>query len=81
MKKLHWLQNRVTFYALDRGPDCADENFITIATHALNNEADLDALVKRYAGLSYVVQKRELTLAAHAMISVADPQAATVYVV
>ena len=71
MKKLHWLQNRVTFYALDRGPDCADENFITIATHALNNEADLAALAKRYPGLSYVVQMRELILG-----SQADPRLA-----
>ena len=60
MKKLHWLQNRVTFYALDRGRDCADENFIKVAEHPINNEADLAALVKRYAGLSYVVQVREL---------------------
>ena len=66
MKKLHWLQNRVTFYALDRGRFDGDENFIKVATHPVNNEVELAALVKRYAGLSYVVQKRELILGSQA---------------
>lgn len=61
MKKLHWLQNRVTFYALDRGRFDGDENFIKVATHPINNEVELATLVKRYAGLSYVIKMRQLT--------------------
>lgn len=58
MKKLHWLQTRITFYALDHGYNNLDENFIKVAEHPINTEDDIAALTKRYAGLSYVIQTR-----------------------